>query len=700
MKHSLLVAFALCAICAFSASLSYTRAQDLASSRDSIRTKDPLRAPAYPLVAVDPYFSVWSNTDNLADSFPVHWTGRVNALTSLVSIDGKAYRLMGVPQVDGALPDAMRQTQVAVRATNTAYTFEDAGVEISLVFTNPNLPDDLELLSRPATYLSWTAISTDGKEHDVKIYFDATAELCVNSLDQNVVAQRVPCQGLDVLRVGTEEQPILAKSGDDLRIDWGYLYLAVKEGDANTIIAPADEARESFVKNASLPAEDDKNFPRQASDDWPVLALSFDCGKVGNDAVSKMLALAYDDVYSMTWFGEKLKPYWRKDGADALSLLQNAVKEYDSIVERCRQFDDSLWRRAESLGGEKYASLCSIAYPQAIAAHKLSTLPNGKLIFISKENLSGGCAGTVDVLYPGAPLFVVYNIELLKGTMTPIMEYSRERWPWPYAPHDLGCYPLMEGQMYGGGEKTEERQMPVEECANMLVLFDVVARAENSVEYATEYWDLLQQWAHYLVEKGLDPENQLCTDDFTGHFAHNANLSIKAIVALACYSDLCQRAGKEEDAKFFREKAEEFAAKWPTLADDGDHYRLAFDRPGSWSQKYNVVWDKLLGLNLFSKDIVKKELAFYPSVSNRYGLPLDNRADFTKADWIAWVATLADDRQGFDQLMNPLYDFVNDTPDRVPLTDWYFTSDAKMKGFRARSVVGGLFIKMLENELK
>ena len=155
------------------------------------------------------------------------------------------------------------------------------------------------------------------------------------------------------MRVGTEEQPILAKSGDDLRIDWGYLYLAVKEGDANTIIAPADEARESFVKNASLPAEDDKNFPRQASDDWPVLALSFDCGKVGNDAVSKMLALAYDDVYSMTWFGEKLKPYWRKDGADALSLLQNAVKEYDSIVERCRQFDDSLWRRAESLGGEK-----------------------------------------------------------------------------------------------------------------------------------------------------------------------------------------------------------------------------------------------------------------------------------------------------------------------------------------------------------
>ena len=142
MKHSLLVAFALCAICAFSASLSYTRAQDLASSRDSIRTKDPLRAPAYPLVAVDPYFSVWSNTDNLADSFPVHWTGRGNALTSRVALDGKAYRLMGVPQVDGALPDAMRQTQVAVRATNTAYTFEDAGVEISLVFTNPNLPDD------------------------------------------------------------------------------------------------------------------------------------------------------------------------------------------------------------------------------------------------------------------------------------------------------------------------------------------------------------------------------------------------------------------------------------------------------------------------------------------------------------------------------------------------------------------------------
>ncbi|MGI6401532.1 MAG: glutaminase domain-containing protein [Thermoguttaceae bacterium] len=658
---------------------------------------EALRAPCVPLIAQDPYFSVWSNTDHLADSFPVHWTGNINALTCFVRVDGKTMRVMGDPVEFADDVRAMRQTDLTVLPTNTIYTFNEAGVELTLTFTNPNLPDDLMVLSRPATYLTWSVKSVDGSNHEVKIYFDATAELCVNVTEQTVVAQREATENLDVLRMGTDTQEVLAKSGDNIRIDWGYFYAAVEKGTANSAIAGADDARSVFISHGDLPKADDDNFPRPARENWPVAAFTFDCGIVKADPVVKRIILAYDDEYCLTFLGEQLRPYWRKDGENAHGMLELAHAEYSDIMNRCEQFDAELMARATEAGGEKYASLCAIVYPETIAAHKLTILPNGKVAFISKENFSNGCAATVDLIYPTSPLFAVLSPELLKATMVTPMEYvASGRWPWPYAPHDVGQYPLLNGQRYGGGEESEENQMPIEETANMVILFDVVARLDGNVDFAAQYDEILKQWAEYLLDKGLDPENQLCTDDFSGHLAHNANLSVKAIVAIACYADLCERAGKEEDAKRFRDSAEEFVQEWLKLADDGDHYRLAFDKPGTWSMKYNLVWDRILDLNLFPKEVAEKELAFYKTVMNEYGLPLDNRADFTKLDWQVWVATLADNQDDFDHFMAPIYRFVDETTPRVPLTDWYFTSTAKQRGFQARSVVGGVYIKMME----
>jgi hypothetical protein len=316
-----------------------------------------------------------------------------------------------------------------------------------------------------------------------------------------------------------------------------------------------------------------------------------------------------------------------------------------------------------------------------------------------KENFSNGCISTVDVIYPAAPFFLFFNPDLLEAQLKPVLAYSAlPRWKWPFAPHDLGTYPLANGQVYGGGERTEENQMPVEESGNMLLMLAALGREQGNWHLAEQYWPQLAKWAGYLRSKGLDPENQLSTDDFAGHLAHNANLSIKAIEALAAYAQMARGIGKPDVANEYAEAAKEMAAKWIEMARDGDHYKLAFDKPGTWSQKYNLVWDRLLGFNLFPAEIRDTEMKFYLNHLHQYGLPLDNRADYTKLDWELWTATLASTPAEFNMLIAPIARWLNESPSRVPLTDWYDTSTGKQSGFQARSVVGGVFIKALADE--
>jgi hypothetical protein len=654
----------------------------------------PMRPPAVPLVVHDPYFSIWSTTTVLTDSATKHWTGTDQPLNGLARIDGKTFRFLG-DQPRGVT--AMKQVKFQLTPTRTMYSFEGGSVRLELTFLTPALPADLDVLTRPVTYVSFDVKSIDGREHEVSIDFDASAAIALNTPEQRVVWSRVQIGGgLQALRAGSADQPVLEKSGDNLRIDWGYFYLAVPE-DARMQAGYA--GRQSFSDTGRLPEADELEPEAKYGNRVPVLSAVFDLGRVGEAAVSKYLMVAYDDVWSLEYFQRRLRPYWRRNGMDAGGMLRAAADEHDDLAKRSAAFDRALTDDLVNAGGPEYAALSIAAYRQTLAAHKIAADVDGSPICMSKENFSNGSIDTVDVLYPAAPFFLLLNPKLLEAQMIPVLDYAQmPRWRWDYAPHDLGRYPLANGQGYGGGEKTERNQMPVEESGNMLILAAAIAKAEGNTDLAKKYWALLTKWAEYLAVKGLDPEEQLSTDDFAGHLAHNTNLSLKAILALKSYADLAGQLGHSEDAAKYSELATGMAAKWMKMADDGDHYRLAFDKAGTWSQKYNLVWDKILGYGLFPASLAKKEIAFYERRQNTFGLPLDNRATYTKLDWLIWTATLADNQKDFQTIAHYGYKFANESPTRVPLSDWYFTTDAKQKGFQARSVVGGVFIKMLADD--
>jgi hypothetical protein len=580
-----------------------------------------------------------------------------------------------------------KQKNVLVNATQTIYDFDCINVDLKVTFTSPLLMDNLDLFSRPVSYISYKVQTTDGLKHDVKVLFSASTNIAVNSTGQEVTAQKYLDKGLLISKAGTVEQPVLKKKGDDVRIDWGYMYVAAPNSASVTqYITKQADVLPSFIQH---------NYVAEKQLQGRNLALNtvLNFGKVDAAEQERFVEVGYDELYAVQYFKQNLRPWWKADGKQTIEAeLSEAAKTYATVVKKCDSFNKSLYANALKAGGKQYADLCALAYRQSISAHELLKSPKGEVLFLSKENFSNGSINTVDVTYPSAPLYLIYNPTLLEGMLNGIFQYCESTsWGHDFAAHDLGTYPLANGQTY-------DENMPVEESGNMLILTAAIAKAEGNANYAKKHWKTLGVWAKYLSENGLDPGNQLCTDDFAGHLARNANLSVKAIVALGAYGSLAEQLGKKAEAAKYRALAVDFAHKWTGLAAAGDHYSLVFGDKDTWSQKYNLVWDKVLGLHLFPAQVYKKEVNYYLTKQNTFGLPLDSRKTYTKSDWILWSATLADNQRDFKSFISPIYKYANETPTRVPLSDWHETTDGKMVGFQARSVVGGYFMKVLADK--
>jgi len=589
----------------------------------------------------------------------------------------------GGPKIQTAV-----QKDVEITATRTIYNFQAGKVDLKLTFTSPLLMDDLNLLARPVSYITYQVKANDGKQHAVKVFLSAASNIAVYKPSQEVVAEKYETDELAILKTGTVEQPMLQKGADDMRIDWGYFYVASpKKDQSQQFVSPMATAVDDFRKGKT----------KSTSTRGTALSLNtiISFGTVGNKEVERFVELGYDEIYAIQYFKKDLRPWWNNSGQETIeNQLTLAANEYRSVMDRCVAFDKQVYTDALKSGGKEYAHLTTLAYRQSIAAHTLVKSPQDELLWLSKENNSGGFINTVDVTYPSAPLYLIYNPELLKGMLTGIFYFSESgKYPHPWAAHDLGTYPLANGQTYG-------EPMPVEESGNMIILTAAISKVQGDASYARKHWKTLTTWVDYLVKDGFDPKTQLCTDDFAGHLARNVNLSVKAIVGIACYAQMAEAIGETETAKKYRAIAEEMVPKWMEMADAGDHYALTFDDKNTWSQKYNLIWDKVLGLNLFPQKVYNTEIKYYLTKQSRFGIPLDSRKAYTKNDWILWTATFAPTRDEFEALVHPVYNHAIQTESRVPLNDFYDANTGIRENFKARSVVGGFYMKMLSDKLQ
>lgn len=658
-------------------------------------TAAPIRPPATPLAVRSMYLSGWSAADEPAGTWPTFWNGHIAAIAGIVRVDGAAYTFLGSPTLPaGATAPAATRTAFTLTPTRSVYTLAAGGVSLTVTFLSPVDLGDLRRQSVPMSYVSVQAAAADGRPHRVTLYLDISGEWAHGDVSQPITWSQQLTGGLRVLTNTPQNPDVLAEFGD--QASWGTVVWATDAAAGLTWqIGRDQDVRGSAATQGALAGTADTGQPRAISDNWPVFGFNRDLGTVTPQAPSDefVLCLGHVRTPAVSYLGSPLNPWWSTYWSSWPDMLAWFRADYPAALAGAQALDDRVASAATAAAGPHYAALCALALRQAVGATELVD-HDGAPWALLKEISSDGNVSTVDVIYPSHPAFLYLSPDYLRLLLEPVLDYCESgRWPNPYCVHDLGSsYPNATGHDDGGGEN-----MPVEESANMLIMAAAVVRglaAADGAAWARAHYRILKQWADYLVTNALDPGIQNQTDDFTGPIAHSVNLALKGIVGIGAMSVIATAAGSPADATSYLGSARAYIARWRTMAEDpsGPHLDLAYGSADTWSLKYNGYADRLLGLGLIPDAVAAQEAAWYQAQAGAYGVALDPRHDYTKADWELWTAAwLADRHPVRDLLVDGVYRFADTTSDRVPFTDWYAVPTAARTGFQARPVVGGVF---------
>jgi hypothetical protein len=630
----------------------------------------------------------------------------------IARIDGVSYMFMGAPTIVLDVPNgnngnpstvngferALQQTKLEVTPTRSRFTLEGGGVELVAEFFSPVEPGDLRRQSIPLSYLLISARSIDGHPHEVQVYADISGEWASGDVGQQITwsPSQVSYAGetVQVWSVQLGNQQPLTEQGQ--LAAWGSIVWATPASARLTYQSGQDlVVRAQFVSNGKLTNSNDTNY-RAIDNNWPVFGFCADLGQVGRSAATVPLSIGLVRTPAVSYLGQSLQPLWTAKFATWQDMLGFFHADLAAAQRRADRLDARITSDAEAAGGTAYAGLCAISLRQAYGGTELVAGPGGQPWAFLKEISSDGNVSTIDVLYPASPVWIYADPGYLGLLLEPLLAYAETGgWPKTFAEHDLGSsYPVASGHNNG-----QEEDMPVEESSNMLIMSAAYAQQVPSAAraFAIAHYKILKQWADYLVANLPDPGFQNQTDDFAGSIAHSVNLALKGIIAVAAMGQIAAAAGNTADTASYRAKAAQFITYWAAHAQDPSaaHLDLTYSGSGggdgTWGTTYNGFADRLLGTGLIPSSVLAGQAAWYASVSNLFGLPLQVPHTYAKSDWEMWTAAWLSGYPVKQQLIEQVYTYANTTPSRVPFSDLYDTITGQQVGFQARPVQGGIF---------
>ncbi|KAH8646828.1 hypothetical protein BX600DRAFT_420703 [Xylariales sp. PMI_506] len=686
----------------------YTSATD--SNGNTLPNYSPARPPAIPLAVRSPYTSAWQSTANngtLNSDSPIFWPGNHLGWEGIVVVDGIAYEYLGASIQSLPVLSSFRSAKpqsVVYDSQSSNYTFLAGPVLIKASFFSPVTPKDICRSSIPLSYLTTSVESLDGQTHDVQFYSDINGAWITDDSTATLNATT----SASTLYSWSYHLATSYTFGElDQFPQWGNFTYNTSPLGAKAFSFQSGYStslRFAFLQNHNLTNFVDGAF-RGSGTREPIFAFAHDFGNVTEAEVRYTIGSIQTPIMRYLYTGgvASLAPWWARCYGDIPSLIAFHWNDYDAVAQLGADFEAQLKGDPEA-----YYSIVALSARQVMGAYVYAVPPSAtncgttssdddvEPLMFQKEISSDGNVNTVDVLYPATPFFLWANPEMLRYTLNPLMDNQENTfYPNGYCMHDLGSnFPNATGHVEGNDE-----YMPVEESGNLILMSYAYYKFSGNGDWIKAHYPLLKQFAQYLIQFSLVPAAQLSTDDFAGTLVNQTNLAIKGIVGLQAMHAVALIAGEADDAANFSATASEYYQQWEYFAINhdptGPHTVLAYEWRSSWGLLYNTYFDKLLNLGVVDAAVYAMQSAWYPKVSQLYGVPLDNRHHYTKSDWEIWTAATCEPetRRLF---VNGLAYWLNETTTQYPFTDLYETIDTgdyptvpNEVTFIARPVVGG-----------